>query len=333
MPIWLCNPDILSSLLLWFSVWSSKEAIKVIEDYFTENILQYLSLLIHCVKWILNLADPKSWQNHNYSAVKINIVIHNVPFIYSTLIKRKIEWRMAYRENTVPRLLLLRQGVVVRPKRTPLLLPAVSRTARILNVSRWALSPTVGAIKPAIFPFQLSLINYSSAATSAFPPQHGMDTTICPRELGPCRICQFCLDCPSELWITQEPVQGTKVSALLWEHSTRSYWNIHPTSIQHQNSQVPAEHLSKERFSNASLILAYNKEKGKLFSLNSLRILQMLKLLWRPALNNSASPSLEFMKGQDPDGGKRQKETPTSRITQTVVIQMRLNVCGQYPAN
>lgn len=110
MPIWLCNPDILSSLLLWFSVWSSKEAMKVIEDYFTENILQYLSLLIHCVKWILNLADPKSWQNHNYSAVKINIVIHNVPFIYSTLIKGEIEWRMAYRENTVPRLLLLRQG-------------------------------------------------------------------------------------------------------------------------------------------------------------------------------------------------------------------------------
>lgn len=108
----------------------------------------------------------------------------------------------------------------VRPKRTPLLLSAVSRTARILNVSRWALSPTVGAIKPAIFPFQLSLINYSSAATSAFPPQQGTDTTICPRELGLCRICQFCLDCLSELWITQEPVQGTKVSTLLWEHST-----------------------------------------------------------------------------------------------------------------
>lgn len=53
----------------------------------------------------------------------------------------------------------------------------------------------------------------------------------------------------------------------------------------------------------------------------------------RPALNNSASPSPKmFTKRQSPGSRKRQKETPTSRITQTSVIQMWLNICGQYPA-
>lgn len=241
---------------------------------------------------------------------------------------------MAYRENTVPRLLLLRQGVVVRPKKdTP---PVVSceqdsQNTKCIQVS--IITPS-RCNQTSHFPFHFSLINYSSAATSAFPPQQGMDTTICPRELGLCRIYHFALiaflNCESHKSLC-------RVLRFLHCYGNTvlgSYWNIQPTSIQHQNSQVPAEYLSKERFSNASLVLAYNKEKRRLFSSNSSRILQTLKLLWRPALNSSASPSLEkFMKGQDPGGRKRQKETPTSRITQTAVIQMWLNVCGQYPAN
>lgn len=42
---------------------------------------------------------------------------------------------------------------------------------------------------------------------------------------------------------------------------------------------MPAKYLSKERFSKANVVLAFNKEKGRLFSLNSLRLLQTMELL------------------------------------------------------
>lgn len=42
---------------------------------------------------------------------------------------------------------------------------------------------------------------------------------------------------------------------------------------------MPAKYLGKERFSKANLVRAFNKEKGRLFSLNSLRLLQTMELL------------------------------------------------------
>lgn len=52
-----------------------------------------------------------------------------------------------------------------------------------------------------------------------------------------------------------------------------------PTSTQHQDSQMTAKYLSKQRFSKASVVLAFNKEKGRLFFPNSLTLHQMMELL------------------------------------------------------
>ena len=103
----------------------------------------------------------------------------------------------------------------------PRLLSAVDRTARILNTNPGEHCHPSMCNHTSCLPFQLDLINSSSTATSAFPPQQGTDAVNCPKELGLCRIYHgfplvafpYCKSC-------QVPVQGTKVSPLLWEHST-----------------------------------------------------------------------------------------------------------------
>jgi len=42
---------------------------------------------------------------------------------------------------------------------------------------------------------------------------------------------------------------------------------------------MPAKYLSKERFSKSNVVLVFKKEKCRLFSPNSLTLLQMMELL------------------------------------------------------
>lgn len=162
----------------------------------------------------------------------------------------------------------------------PCLLPAVDRTATTLNTypSEHCHPNMWNHIR--CLPFQRDLINSSSTAVSAFPPQQGADTTNCPKELGLCRLyhhspliafpsCESCKCLCKALRFLH--CYGNTVLC--------SYWNIQPTSIKYHDSQIPAKYLSKERFSKANVLLAFNKEKGRLFSLNNLRLLQAMKLL------------------------------------------------------
>lgn len=147
------------------------------------------------------------------------------------------------------------------------------------HISKWTLSPQY--VKSyQMSSFSAWLINSSSTAASAFPPQQGADTTNCPKELGLCRLyhhspliafpsCESCKCLCKALRFLH--CYGNTVLC--------SYWNIQPTSIKYHNSQIPAKYLSKERFSKANVLLAFNKEKGRLFSLNNLRLLQAMKLL------------------------------------------------------
>lgn len=105
------------------------------------------------------------------------------------------------------------------------------------HIPRWVLSP---------LPFQLDLINSSSTVRSAFSPQQGTDMTSCPKELGLCRIYHcfpliafpYCESCKCLCKVLRFlHCYGNTVLC--------SYWNIHPTSIQHQDSQMPAKYLSK----------------------------------------------------------------------------------------
>lgn len=128
--------------------------------------------------------------------------------------------------------------------------------------------------------FQHDLIKSSSTATSAFPPQQGADTINCPKELGLCRLYQH-----SPL-IASPSCESCKFlcKALRFLHCYGntvicSYWNIQPTSIKYHDSQISAKYLSKERLSKANVLLAFNKERGRLSSLNSLRLLQAMELL------------------------------------------------------
>lgn len=79
---------------------------------------------------------------------------------------------------------------------------------------------------------------------------------------------------------------------------------------------MSAKYLSKERFSKANVELTFNKEKG-----SSLRLLQLMELLltWctqqlHLLLSRDAHKKSKALAGQ--------KGTSTSRITQTLVIQM-----------
>lgn len=129
-------------------------------------------------------------------------------------------------------------------------------------------------------PFQHHLINSSSTATSAFPPQQGAVTTNCPKELGLCRLYHHS---PLTAFPSCESSKCL-YKALRFLHCYGntvlcSYGNIQPTSIKYHNSQISAKYLSKERFSKANVLLAFHKDRGKLFSLNSLRLLQAMELL------------------------------------------------------
>lgn len=147
------------------------------------------------------------------------------------------------------------------------------------HVSRWALSP------PYVQSYQLSSFSawfdqlIKCCHISIPPSVRNRHDKLSQRT----RIVQglplFSLDCLSLLWIMQVPVQGTKVSPLLWEHSTLQLLkysaHLHTIPGFADASQIPEQ----RKVFKANVVLAFNKEKGRLFSLNSLRLLQAMELL------------------------------------------------------
>lgn len=172
------------------------------------------------------------------------------------------EWY--YQEKGGLKFLLLRKGVAGRQIGQPHDNPACCQlwTRQPQHWTRWTLSPPICEIisDPISLPFHCDLMNSSSAATSAFPPQQGADATNYPKELGLCRLYHHS---PLIAFPSCESCKALRLLHCYGNTVLCSYWNIQPTSIKYHNSQISAKYLSKERFSKANVLLALNKERGR----------------------------------------------------------------------
>lgn len=146
-------------------------------------------------------------------------------------------------------------------------------------VSRWPLSPWyVKSYQPSSFSAWLDQpIKYHHVSISSSARNRYMN---CPKQLGLWRI-YHCFPSVAFPYYESSKCLGKVIRFFHCYGNTVlcSYWNIQPASIQYQDSQMPAKYPSKARFSKANVVLAFNKEKRKFFSPNSLRLLQMMALL------------------------------------------------------